>query len=166
MRLTSFLLLLALLAAVFGGFGPDVFDTAANPVGPADGSERTVAVQPIEDRAGEAAFSFDAITVERCGTRCVAMTAAVTNQQARRTTDVSVTYRVYAGKEPTGTPVWTGHDELGVLEAHATKSVSQRATVSMPIIHAVQAKGGWLAIEIVVESPQARTLFRGTEHAT
>lgn len=163
MRFSTGLLIFVLVGAAVAVVGPELFGTFASPLDGEGESGRTVSLALVGE-SSEPAYSFEDVTVERCGGRCVAMTAHLTNERTQRAVGVTVLYRVYAGKEASGSPVWTGRDELGILESEETVSVSERTSVSSEMVQAVRSSGGWISLVVVIESSEARVVFHGTEH--
>lgn len=159
-KLCAICSVVALLLVGAGGATAAGFDAVPGPdrgpnggAGPADTptSGPSNATEPAQ-AAAEPAFTVVADSVEECGATCRDVTSTVTNERNATAADVSVSTRIYAGREASGDPVWQGSERVGTLAAGGSHSATERIELSVFDAISVKRANGWVTIVTTVES--------------
>lgn len=113
------------------------------------------------------AFAFEVTDARQCGPTCTTVTAVVTNTQADPASDVTVSARVYAGRNTTsGNVLWAGTETVGTVDADTRRTITRRADWGLADANAVRQRGGWITAVVVVDAESTSVTFRGQRRVT
>jgi hypothetical protein len=152
-------LVVVLVAAVALGMGGSAGTTAAG----AD-REPTPTPTPAATAAGAAqqsttdstpAIAMHVRSVESCGTRCRAVTVALSNEGSAPATDVRVSTRITTG----GSLVWDGRSDVGRLDAGGTVTRTRTVRVGYADAARIEANDGVVRIETTVRTASGTRVF-------
>lgn len=104
-------------------------------------------------------LALEVDSIEPCGDTCRDVTATLANEQDRRATGVTVETTIYAGDDTSGDVVWEGSREVGTLEAGESETDTTRIELGWLDAAAVQAAGGEVTIETVVDTDRRSLRF-------
>lgn len=131
-----------------GGGGPS--DDGSGPSGGGDEPSGSPTAS-----GGTGAYDFAIERIERCGTTCREVTAALANAGDRPRRNVRVTTRVYAD----GDLLWEGDESVGHLEPGESHTTAKRVNVGLAGGVKIRANGGYVTIVTVVESAGGSARF-------
>jgi hypothetical protein len=150
-------LVVVLVAAVALGMGGSAGTTAA-------GADREPTTTPAATAAGSAqqsttdstpAIAMRVRSVESCGTRCRAVTVALSNEGSAPATDVRVSTRITTG----GSLVWDGRSDVGRLDAGRTVTRTRTVRVGYADAARIEANDGVVRIETTVRTASGTRVF-------
>nr|AGF93640.1 hypothetical protein FLSS-15_0001 [uncultured organism] len=150
-------LVAVLVAAVALGMGGPAGTTAA-------GADREPTTTPAATAAGSAqqsttdstpAIAMRVRSVESCGTRCRAVTVALSNEGSAPATDVRVSTRITTG----GSLVWDGRSDVGRLDAGRTVTRTRTVRVGYADAARIEANDGVVRIETTVRTASGTRVF-------
>lgn len=120
-----------------------------------------VTVEPASGMDAEH-FALEVSEPRLCGPSCGAADLTLTNTRSTPAANVSVRAVVYAGQTATGVPLWTRTTLVGDLEPGETRTLTHRAGWDDGTVTQVRTAGGWVTVEITVQSDETTTTFVGT----
>lgn len=104
-------------------------------------------------------FAFRVDSMEPCGWTCRDVTSTMTNQQETAATDVTVSARIFVGREAGGNVVWEGTEAVGTLDAGESYTVTRRVQLTYAEGFAIQQHDGWVTIRTTIVTADRTVTF-------
>lgn len=100
-------------------------------------------------------YALDIRSIEKCGSTCRDVTAALTNENSSARRNVTATTEVYAD----GDLLWSGNESVGTLSAGESHVSTKRVQVGYAGGMKIRANDGYVTIVTVVRSDDGTAEF-------
>lgn len=101
----------------------------------------------------DSGYALDIRSIDRCGSTCRDVTAALVNEGSSARRNVTATTEVYAD----GDLLWSGNESVGTLSAGESYASTKRVQVGLSGGMKIQANDGYVTIVTVVRSDDGTT---------
>ena len=142
---------------------PDLESDGETTTAPAEvaGAGNETTTTAVSDSSGatpadaSSGYALDIRSIEKCGSTCRDVTAALTNEGASARRNVTATTEVYAD----GDLLWSGNESVGTLSAGESHASTKRVRVGYAGGMKIRANDGYVTIVTVVRSDDGTTEF-------